>query len=209
MLLFDLDGTLLDSNGVWTEVDRTFLHRRGMEYTQEYYLGVAHTIFPLAAEFTKKFCNLEESCDEIMAEWMELAKDTYAHVQLKPGVRAYLEQCKAKGEPMAIVTAAIPVHCHTALNNLKIAHYFDRITFAQDLGLDKKQPDIWLHAAQEAGVSPEDCTVFDDSIAACQGAKAAGMYAIGVHDTIFAQDEAAMRTQCDRYIMGFDDLLET
>ena len=75
MYLFDLDGTLIDSNGIWAEVDRTFLARRGYPYTKEYYEGVAHTIFPLAAVFTKEYCHLSESTDEIMAEWMELAKD--------------------------------------------------------------------------------------------------------------------------------------
>ena len=93
MYLFDLDGTLIDSNGIWAEVDRTFLARRGYPYTKEYYEGVAHTIFPLAAVFTKEYCHLSESTDEIMAEWMELAKDAYAHVTVKPGVRAYLKQC--------------------------------------------------------------------------------------------------------------------
>ena len=39
MLIFDLDGTLLDSNGVWLEVDKTFLARRNAPYTKEYYEG--------------------------------------------------------------------------------------------------------------------------------------------------------------------------
>ena len=100
MYLFDLDGTLIDSNGIWAEVDRTFLARRGYPYTKEYYEGVAHTIFPLAAVFTKEYCHLSESTDEIMAEWMELAKDNYAHVALKPHVREYLEKLRAQGERM-------------------------------------------------------------------------------------------------------------
>ena len=61
--LFDLDGTLIDSNGVWIDVDTAFLARRGMEYSKAYYEGVAHTIFPLAAQFTKEFCHLDESCE--------------------------------------------------------------------------------------------------------------------------------------------------
>ena len=53
MLIFDLDGTLIDSNGVWVEVDKTFLARRGAPYTKEYYEGVAHTILKNCAIFTK------------------------------------------------------------------------------------------------------------------------------------------------------------
>ena len=67
MLLFDMDGTLIDSNGIWKDVDTEFLARRGLPYTHAYYEGVAHTIFPLAAKFTKEFCHLPESEEEIMA----------------------------------------------------------------------------------------------------------------------------------------------
>ena len=63
MHIFDMDGTLIDSNGIWREVDEAFLAKRGFPYTKEYYQGVAHTIFPLAAEFTKRYCHLEESVE--------------------------------------------------------------------------------------------------------------------------------------------------
>lgn len=96
MYFFDLDGTLIDSNGVWKDVDRAFLARRGLPYTHAYYEGVAHTIFPLAAKFTKEFCKLPESCEEIMSEWLELAKDAYAHVGVKPGFAPYLKQCRGR-----------------------------------------------------------------------------------------------------------------
>ena len=207
MFLFDMDGTLIDSNGIWKNVDREFLARRELPYTHAYYEGVAHTIFPLAAKFTKEFCNLPESCEEIMAEWMELAKDLYAHVAIKPGVRAYLKQCKAEGRHMAVVTSSVPEHCRTALKNLDLEKYFDGIIFAHDLGLEKKKPDIWLAAAREYGVRPEDCTVFDDSLAACKGARAARMRTVGVYDPYFAQDEKEMRGFCDVYIKSFEELL--
>ena len=117
MFFFDLDGTLIDSNGVWKNVDREFLAKRNIPYTHAYYEGVAHTALPLAAEFTKKFCKLEESCEEIIAEWMEMSRDMYARVPLKPGVRAYLKQCKAEGRRMAVVTSSVPEHCYTALKS--------------------------------------------------------------------------------------------
>ena len=137
LFLFDMDGTLIDSNGVWKDVDRAFLARRGLPYTRAYYEGVAHTIFPLAAKFTKEYCHLSESCEEIMAEWMDLAKDAYAHVTVKPGVRAYLKQCKSEGRRMALVTSSVPAHCHAALGRLDLEKYFERIIFAQELGLEK------------------------------------------------------------------------
>lgn len=207
MFLFDMDGTLIDSNGIWKDVDRTFLARRGMPYTHAYYEGVAHTIFPLAAAFTKEFCHLSESCEDIMAEWMELAEGLYAKVSVKPGVRAYLRQCRAEGRQMAVVTSSVPEHCRTALEHLDLLKYFDRITYAQELALEKKDPGVWLAAARDNGADPRDCTVFDDSIAACRGARAAKMRVVGVYDDFFAGDEKEMLGFCDVYIRSFEDLL--
>lgn len=207
MFLFDMDGTLIDSNGIWRDVDRAFLARRGLPYTHAYYEGVAHTIFPLAARFTREFCHLDESCEDIMAEWMELAQGLYSKVPVKPGVRAYLRQCRAEGRQLAVVTSSVPEHCRTALRHLDLLKYFDRITFAQELQLEKREAGVWLAAAAENGVRPEDCTVFDDSIAACQGARSARMRTVGVYDGFFAGDEAAMRGFCDVYIHSFEELL--
>jgi HAD superfamily hydrolase (TIGR01509 family) len=207
MFLFDMDGTLIDSNGIWKDVDRTFLARRGLPYTHAYYEGVAHTIFPLAAKFTREFCHLEESCEEIMAEWMDLAADLYTKVPVKPGVRAYLKQCRGESRRLAVVTSSVPEHCRTALEHLDLMKYFDGITFAQELALEKKNPDVWLAAARQNGVRPEDCTVFDDSIAACKGARRAKMRVIGVYDPFFAMDEREMEGFCDVYVRSFEDLL--
>ena len=134
MYLFDMDGTLIDSNSVWKDVDREFLARRGLPYTKAYYEGVARTIFPLAAKFTKEFCHLPESEEAIMAEWMDLAKDAYAHVTVKPGVRAFLKQCRSENRRMALVTSSVPVHCRTAMEKLDLMKYFESVTFAQELG---------------------------------------------------------------------------
>ena len=208
MLIFDMDGTLIDSNGIWRQVDEAFLAKRGYPYTREYYEGVAHTIFPMAAKFTKAYCHLEESEEEIMAEWMQMAGDAYAvRVPIKPGVREYLDRCRAAGERMIVLTSSVPEHCRTALTHLDLMKYFEGVTLAHDLGLEKKDPALWRAAAEHYGVAPEDCTVFDDSLSACKGARAAKMRVVGVYDGFFAQDEAAMRGFCDVYIRSFEELL--
>lgn len=207
MFFFDMDGTLIDSNRIWKDVDREFLARRGLPYTRAYYNGVAHTIMPKAAVFTREFCHLSESTDQIIAEWMELAGQLYDRVPIKPGVRAYLRQCRAEGRRMAMVTSSVPAHCRAALAHLELEKYFERIVFAHDLGLEKQDPAIWRHAAELCAVRPEDCTVFDDSIAACRGARAARMRVVGVYDGYFAADEPEMRGFCDVYIRSFEELL--
>lgn len=208
MQIFDMDGTLIDSNGIWKDVDTAFLAKRGLSYTKGFYEGVAHTIFPLAAKFTKEFCRLPESEEAIMAEWMDMAGDLYGtSVPVKPGVRAYLDKLRAAGERLIVVTSAVPVHCRTALTHLGLMPYFERIIFAHDLQLEKKDPQLWRLTAKLMGVAPEDCTLYDDSVEACRGAKAAGMHAVGVYDPYFAGTEPEMQAVCDRYIRSFEELI--
>ncbi len=207
MLIFDLDGTLIDSNGVWLEVDKTFLARRNAPYTQEYYEGVAHSILQNCAVFTKEYLRLEEPCEEIIAEWMELAEGAYHNVPLKPHVRAYLDRCREAGHRMAVFTACVPEHCQAAMAQHQLAPYFEQVIYAQELGVDKKSPEIFRRVAEMLGVKPRECVLFDDSLAACKGAKAAGMTVVGIRDSFFRGTEADMRELCDRYIESFGDLL--
>ena len=140
MLIFDLDGTLIDSNGVWVEVDKTFLARRNAPYTKEYYQGVAHTTLYKCAEFTRDYLHLEESCEAIIAEWMDLVRDAYRHVALKPHVREYLDRCRASGRRMVLFTACVPEHCQAALDRHGLTPYFERVLYAQELGWRRTPP---------------------------------------------------------------------
>ena len=208
MLIFDLDGTLIDSNGVWVEVDKTFLERRGAPYTREYYEGVAHTILSNCAIFTKEYLHLEESCEEIIAEWMELAADKYGtQVPLKPHVKEYLDKCRDAGHRMAVFTACVPEHCRAAMARHGLESYFERVIYAQELGVDKKSPAIFRKVAESLGVRPRECVLFDDSLSACKAAKAAGMTVVGVHDGWFSDTSVDMREVCDQYIKEFGELL--
>ena len=208
MLIFDMDGVLTDSNGIWKQVDVDFLAKRSMPYTREYYDGVAHTVLSKAAVFTKAYCNLSESCEEIIDEWMEMAGDVYAtDVPAKPFVKEYLEKCRQSGEHMVVLTSAVPAHCRAALTHLGLLPYFEQLFFAQELGLDKQTPDIYRKVTELLGVSPSDCTVYDDSAAACRSAKAAGLHTVGIYDTYFHVSWEEMLSTCDRTIKSFEELL--
>lgn len=208
MLIFDMDGVLTDSNGIWKQVDVDFLAKRGMPYTHEYYEGVAHTVLSKAAVFTKAYCHLSESCEEIIAEWMEMAGDVYAtDVPAKPFVKEYLEKCRQSGERMVVLTSAVPSHCRAALTHLGLLPYFEQLFFAQELGLDKQTPDIYRKVVELLGVDSGDCTVYDDSAAACRSAKAAGLHTVGVYDAYFHVSWEEMQSTCDRTILSFEELL--
>lgn len=57
---------------------------------------------------------------------------------------------------MAVVTSSVPEHCRTALTHLDLMKYFEGVTLAHDLGLEKKDPALWRAAAEHYGVAPED-----------------------------------------------------
>ena len=90
---------------------------------------------------------------------------------------------------------------------LDLMKYFESVTFAQELGIEKKDKRLWLGVAERYGVEPETCTLFDDSLAACKGARSAKMRVVGVYDSFFAGDEKEMRSFCDVYIKSFEELL--
>jgi len=105
---------------------------------------------------------------------------------------------------MAVVTSAVPVHCRSALTHLGLLPYFERIFFAQELGMEKKTPELWKKVAAELNAAPEACTLFDDSVEAIRGAKAAGMHTVGVADPYFASCAGEMAQTCEKFVSGFD-----
>lgn len=208
MKLFDLDGTLIDSNGVWLQIDVDFLNRRGLPYTDEYRATIAHCIFPTAAAYTKEYFGLNESTDAIMEEWRDMAREAYAGtIPLKPGVRAFLDQERERGEKMSVVTACVPEFCHSVLARHGLKKYFSTVLFAQELGMEKRNPTFFGRTLSILGELADRCVLYEDAPENCAAAKDAGIAVVGVYDKFFAAEEARMRELCDDYIHSFDELL--
>ena len=103
--IFDLDGTLLDSMGVWDQVDVDFLAKRGFEVPDDYMQKVAAMQFRQIAEYTIARFNLSDTPEALMEEWDHMARVMYATVvEAKPYAREYLESLKASGAKLAVAT---------------------------------------------------------------------------------------------------------
>ena len=208
MDLFDFDGTLVDSNGVWVDVDNGFLARRGLTPTREYSDAVGHSIFPIAAQYTKDYYHLDMSPEEIMAEWLDMARDAYAHqVPLKPGAGEFLARRAGQGADMALVTACVPELCRAALARHGLERYFSAVVYVQELGVEKRDPRAFALTLARLGVRASDCTLYEDSPGACKAARDTGIAVVGVYDSFYAIYEAEMRQLCRRYIRSFTELL--
>lgn len=209
MYIFDLDGTIADSNGVWLEVDREFLARRGLTATEEYCEAVGRAIFPTAAEYTKRYYALPDDPGDIMAEWEALADHHYRHiVDLKPGAAAFLYQCREEGRGTALFTACRPTLCRAVLERFDLTGQFDHIVYAEEIGLEKHQPACFTRLSEHIGAPPADCTLFDDSPANCATARWAGMEVVGVYDRFYAHRQEELKAVCHRYILSFEELLK-
>ena len=208
MYIFDLDGTLTDSNGLWGDVDNAFLSRRGLTATEEYTETVGKAIFPTAAKFTKEYYGLDDDPQAIMDEWEELARYQYTHVvPLKPGALELLKKCKTEGIPMSLFTASRAPLCMAVLRRFDLEQYFDHIVFAEEIGLEKHDPRCFTRLCEIIGAAPADCTLFDDSPSNCATARAAGMKTVGVYDFFYSPRWDEMQTVCTRCVHSLEELL--
>mgnify|MGYP001239086038 CR=1 FL=1 len=108
--IFDLDGTLLDSMGVWDQVDIDFLSKRGIDVPDDYMTKVAAMQFRQIAEYTIARFDLSDTPEELMDEWDHMARVMYSTVvEAKPYAREYLAQLKGSGAKLAVATSLPPM----------------------------------------------------------------------------------------------------
>ena len=208
MYIFDLDGTITDTNGLWVEVDDEFLARRGLRATPEYTDAVSRSIYPIAAQFTRDYYRLPDAPEAIMAEWDSLAERHYRELApLKPGAAEFLRQCRGSGKPMALFTACRPSLCRAALERFGLRELFSHIVYAEEIGLEKHDPACFVELSKLVGASLNECTLFDDSPDNCAAAAKAGMDTVGVFDDYYAHRQDELKAVCRRYVQSFEELL--
>ena len=206
--VFDLDGTLLDSLGVWTDIDIEFLGKRGVPFTEEYGRATATMRMREAADYTVKLYRLEESAEDIMAEWMDMARDRYAHqIGLIPYAREFLLQLKAEGVPLGVATIGKKELYQPALERNGIAELFDVIVDADMVRTGKESPEIFLKAAELLGAAPERCVVFEDTLVGLRSAASCGFLTVGMLDKENRENHGEIAALCDDTAFDFRKFL--
>ena len=182
-VFFDLDGTLLDSMGVWTQIDVDFLSKRGLPMPEDYLEAIVPLGFRATAEYTIRRFQLSETPEALMQEWHGMAVDAYTHhVPLKKGARPLLNRMKEKGYRLAVASASSKELVMPCLKRNGILDFFDRIITVSEDGYGKNEPEFWTEAAGLLETEPKDCLLFDDAAAALLAAGKAGMTTVGVFD---------------------------
>lgn len=206
--IFDLDGTVLDSSWVWDKVDINFLGSRGFDVPEDY----VETIGPLGAEraavYTIERFGLNENPDDIVREWIEMAKEEYAtEVICKPYAKEYIKKLHDEGIKLAVATSSDRELFITTLERENILKYFSHIVTVNEVERGKGYPDIYEEAARRLGVNPHNCVVFEDILTGVTGAKLGEFNVIAVHDEKSAHNREKMKNEADYYIENFGELL--
>ena len=127
--IFDMDGTLVDSLGMWSDIDRRFFERYGMETPADYEKKINHMSFLEMAQFTKEEYQIPDSVETIMELWTGWSKEEYeSEIQAKPGAQELLQFLKEQGIPLSLATTNRKELYEPCLRRNHLYSYFDHIT---------------------------------------------------------------------------------
>ena len=188
-VLFDADGTLMDSIASWRKALKTVLERRGFSYSEEDFQVLIPLTTKEGGTYLKGKYGFTETGDEIAAEYLGLVESFYAtEVELKKGAREVLEYYDSKGIPMAIVTSSERILIEAACKRHGISQYFQGLYICSELGTSKRQPDIFVNTAKALGAEPAETLVYEDSDYAIETAVNAGFKVIKVIEELKTVD---------------------
>ncbi len=206
-IIFDLDGTLIDSMTVWEKADFELLKRYGFSPDREYREKIVRLNFSEGVEFILEKYDIKKSFNDIKQELWEIVYDEYdKNMDLKEGVFELISSLKQRNKKIALATSSIKEMCEACLKRNNIYDMFDAVVFSEEVGKNKTNPDVFLEAAKRICVNPKNCIVFEDAPHAVIGAKKAGMKVIGVYDEFFKANVSEMKSLCDRYIYSMSEI---
>ena len=206
--IFDLDGTVLDSTDIWTEIDVEFFAERGMALPEGYGKTIAPMGFERAAEYTVNTYRLRETPRQVVDVWNRMSHEKFKNdVKLKPGAKEYLEHLKGAGVALCIATASQEDMFMPALQSNGISHLFDYVTTLKEVKRGKGFPDIYLKSAEKAGFTAKECVVFEDLLAGVSGAKDGGFYTVAMYDKNSQKDIEKIKITADKLIYSFKELM--
>ena len=207
-VIFDLDGTLVDSMWIWKSVDIEFLGERGIPFPDDLQSDLDGMSFKETAVYMKERFELKESTEELMDIWNRMAYEKYRYeTPLKQGVREFLEQLKKENKKIGIASSNSVFLVETVLKANEIFHLFDSIHTANEVAKGKPSPDIYLLVAEDLGVEPESCLIFEDIVHGIMAGKNAGMKTCAIYDNYSKHDDENKRKIADYYIENYFEII--
>lgn len=206
-MIFDMDGTLLDSMGMWRSLDAEFLRSHGIEPPPDISdIVKTMTVEEGSAYYAERF-GLGITPQQVSEEIEAMAAAAYRErLPLKPFAREFLLSARKRGIPCAVASATFSRLLSAAIDRLGIRDEFVCVLTPEEGYAGKDTPALYLAAAERIGAAPSEIIVFEDAFHAAETAKKAGFYVIGIRDALYEDAWAQMQTLCDRTIAGWQEI---
>ena len=200
-VIFDLDGVLLDSMSIWTDLGARYLKSIGTEPEE----GLAAILFSMSmeqgAEYMSRHYDLAKSPDEVMDGLRHMLENFYFYeVKAKAGARELMERFDKEGIRMTAATSSPREHVERALERNGLLGYISKIFTSAEVRSSKHSPEIYDAASSFMGTTPQETLVFEDSLYALKTASEAGYVTVGVFDADGEKDQEGVRATSDIYI---------
>ncbi len=203
-MIFDVDGTLLDSMPVWDHSGEHYLASIGIHAPASLGKILFSMTMQQGAEYIKQTYGLDQSEEEIKAGIIQIVADDYRqNVPLKPSALEFLEALYTAGIPMTVATSTDKPLILAAFHRLELEQYFIDIFSGSEFGSGKDRPEIFYAAAACMNSVPASTWVVEDGLYAIRTAKAAGFRIIGAADASSKNDEPEIRRLADYFITDF------
>ena len=205
--IFDLDGTLVDSQKMWTMAKTKVLEDRGMVLSEQQRLAIMSMEFPEITHHLSRDWPTGLTPQQVEEEILATMAYHYAQtIPPKKGAPELLQQLHEMGIPCCLATASWEERFMPLLRRLELDRRLDHIVTAAMVGRNKHFPDVYLEAARRCGASPEHTVVFEDSGYSVKAAKQAGFRVVGITEPTSDGDDRQMRAMCDWVIDDFTQL---
>lgn len=205
--IFDLDGTLADSNTVWEKLDRIILAKYGITADDDFTVKLAAMTYQQAADAMRNI-GVPITDEDFVKEINALAEIEYAkNIPLKPFASEFLHEMKNAGIKLVLATASPAEFYEPLLRRVGVYELFDGFITTDEVGKNKDQPDIYLKAAEIAGLPISKCIIFEDTLTAVRTASKTDAYVCAVYDKYSQQDIDDLKKLSDKYVYSFDKLL--
>lgn len=208
-IIFDMDGTLIDSMWLWRDVDINYLKKHGLELPHNLQKDIEGKSFSETANYFKERFGITDDVETIKSDWNQMAGELYkSKVTLKPYVLEFIHACKQLNIKLGVGTSNSKELLEVIIERFKLNEYFDSIRTSCEVEKGKPDPAIFLKVCEDLGLEPEQCIVFEDIPNGILAANNAGMYSIAIHDDFSKHMEEEKRELADYYIDSFEEILE-